>query len=115
MVSIITVNYNQTGYTCALLDSIRRQDWKDVEVLVVDNASHENPESVITTRYPEVTFIRSERNLGFAGGNNLAVRQSKGEYLFFVNNDAEITPGCIARLVHLSGSAASEESHPHVL
>jgi len=101
MVSIITVNYNQTGYTCALLDSIRRQDWQYVEVLVVDNASHENPESVITTRYPEVKFIRSERNLGFAGGNNLAVRQSKGEYLFFVNNDAEITTGCIARLVAL--------------
>lgn len=99
MVSIITVNYNQADYTCALLDSIRRQDFRDVEVLVVDNASRDNPAARIAEQYPEVHFIRSERNLGFAGGNNLAVREARGEYLFFINNDAEITEGCIALLV----------------
>lgn len=99
MVSIITVNYNQADYTCALLDSIRRQDFRDVEVLLVDNASRDNPATLIAERYPEVRFIRSERNIGFAGGNNLAVREAKGEYLFFINNDAEVTEGCIARLV----------------
>ncbi len=99
MVSIITVNYNQAEYTCALLDSIRRQDFRDVEVLLVDNASRDNPAARIAEQYPEVRFIRSERNLGFAGGNNLAVREARGEYLFFINNDAEITEGCIARLV----------------
>lgn len=99
MVSIITVNYNQADYTCALLDSIRRQGFRDVEVLVVDNASRENPAARIAEQYPEVRFLRSERNLGFAGGNNLAVREARGEYLFFINNDAEVTEGCIARLV----------------
>lgn len=99
MVSIITVNYNQADYTCALLDSIRRQDFRDVEVLVVDNASRDNPAARMAEQYPEVRFIRSEQNLGFAGGNNLAVREARGEYLFFINNDAEITEGCIARLV----------------
>jgi len=101
MVSIITVNYNQTAVTCALLDSIRRQDYRDVEIWVVDNASMENPEAVFKTEYPEVHFIRSDKNLGFAGGNNLAVREAKGDYLFFVNNDTELIDGCIARLVAL--------------
>lgn len=98
-VSIITVNYNQPDVTCALLRSIREQDYQDVEVIVVDNGSRENPEQAIRQAYPDVLFIRSEQNLGFAGGNNLACKQAKGEYLFFVNNDAEIANGCIQALV----------------
>jgi GT2 family glycosyltransferase len=101
MVSIITVNFNQNNHTFALLDSIRKQDYRQVEVLVVDNGSQENPEALIQTRYPEVKFIRSEQNLGFAGGNNLALPHASGEYLFFVNNDAEITEGCMAALIKL--------------
>ncbi len=100
-VSIITVNYNETAVTCALLDSIRRQAYRNVEVIVVDNASLENPASVFQSRYPEVKFLRSERNLGFAGGNNLALSVASGEYLFFVNNDTELVPGCIETLVQV--------------
>ncbi len=101
MVSIITVNYNQVAATCALLDSIRRQDYRAVELIVVDNGSRENPEQVFASRYPEVKFIRSERNLGFAGGNNLGLEAATGDYYFFVNNDAELTNGCISRLLNL--------------
>ncbi|MDO8367410.1 MAG: glycosyltransferase family 2 protein [Saprospiraceae bacterium] len=99
MVTIITVNYNETATTCALLDSIRRQGYRDVEVIVVDNASRENPAFIFQTQYPEAKFIRSDRNLGFAGGNNLALPFAHGEYLFFVNNDAELEPGCIEQLL----------------
>lgn len=101
LVTLITVNYNQTAVTCALLDSIRRQDYPRTEVIVVDNASRENPETVLATRYPEVKYIRSEHNLGFAGGNNLAVPAATGDYLFFVNNDTELTDGCIRKLLAL--------------
>jgi GT2 family glycosyltransferase len=103
LVSIITVNFNQTEVTCALLDSIRRQDYRNVEIFVVDNGSRENPALVFLEKYPEVKFIRSEQNLGFAGGNNLAVKQAKGDFIFFVNNDAELTGGCIERLLALFG------------
>lgn len=98
-VSIITINFNETEVTCALLDSIRRQDYPDLELIVVDNASRENPAPIFESRYPEVKFIRSEQNLGFAGGNNLALPVASGKYLFFVNNDAELEPGCIRTLV----------------
>lgn len=101
LVSIITVNYNETATTCALLDSIGRQDYRDVEVIVVDNASRENPAPIFEVRYPAVKFIRSEQNLGFAGGNNLALPMARGEYLFFVNNDAELEKGCIEYLLQL--------------
>lgn len=100
-VSIITVNYNQAETTCALLQSIREQDFRAVEVIVVDNASQENPEDLIKNRFPEVVFLRSEQNLGFAGGNNLALPYATGDYLFFVNNDAELTDGAIENMLDL--------------
>jgi GT2 family glycosyltransferase len=100
-VSIITINYNQLQHTCAMLDSLRQLTYPDVEVIVVDNASPENPASVITSQYPEVKFLPSEKNLGFAGGNNLGVASATGEYLLFLNNDTEVDPGFLEPLVSL--------------
>lgn len=99
LVSIITVNYNQLAYTCALLDSLRELHYTAVEVIVVDNGSRENPEAVIRQQYPEVKLIVSPENLGFAGGNNLGIREAKGKYLFLVNNDTELPPDTLDPLV----------------
>ena len=83
--SIITINYNGIKDTCELIDSITFTD--DIEVIVVDNASKEDEASIIESRYPQVKVIRSEQNLGFAGGNNLGFQASHGKYLLFINND----------------------------
>lgn len=58
-----------------------------MEVIVVDNASTNDESSEIERRYPYVKIIRSNQNLGFAGGNNLGIKAAKGKYLFLVNND----------------------------
>ncbi|MBL7783685.1 MAG: glycosyltransferase family 2 protein [Saprospiraceae bacterium] len=105
-VSLITVHFNQPELTCALLDSIRRQDYKNVEVIVVDNASRENHEQLFRERFPAVIFLRSERNLGFAGGNNLALPHATGTFFFYINNDAELTDGAIRQLLKVF------EQHP---
>lgn len=86
--SIITVNYNGLKETCALIDSIPAGD-TSTEVIVVDNASANDEADILANRYPHIRVIRSKRNLGFAGGNNLGIRASKGRYLYFVNNDTE--------------------------
>ncbi|MFQ5445544.1 MAG: glycosyltransferase family 2 protein [Saprospiraceae bacterium] len=104
LVSIITVNYNALDVTCELLNSIRNNTYANVETIVVDNASEENPEDFLKEHYPEIKFIRSEQNLGFAGGNNLGIRASHGDFLFFLNNDAELTEGAIETLLALFGS-----------
>lgn len=83
--SIITINYNGFKDTCDLIDSIPIND--RVEVIVVDNASIEDEARSIQERYPHVKVIKSEQNLGFAGGNNLGIKAAKGEYLFLINND----------------------------
>lgn len=98
-VSIITVNFNQTEITLDLLHSLETQDYTNLEIIVVDNGSAENPAEVIKDRFPHVLVIRSEKNLGFAGGNNLGIKEASGDYLFFVNNDTEIPQNTIKNLV----------------
>ena len=83
--SIITINYNGFKDTCELIDSITFND--DMEVIVVDNGSIEDEAALISQYYPQVKAIRSDKNLGFAGGNNLGIKASKGKYLFLINND----------------------------
>ena len=91
MVSFITVDYNGLEVTCALLESLKKHvcnsSW---EAIVVDNGSKENEAAAIAQRYPWAKTIRSEKNLGFAGGNNLGIKEAQGDCLFFVNNDTEI-------------------------
>lgn len=99
MVSIITVNYNQPEVTCQLIESVRRQPYRDAEVIVVDNGSQKAPFAPFAARYPEIIFINSSENLGFAGGNNLGIQAARGDYFFFVNNDAELTADTIPTLL----------------
>lgn len=83
--SIITVNYNGIKDTSELIDSIPFNN--EMEVIVVDNASIQDEVSIISERYPQVKVIRSKDNLGFAGGNNLGIKEAKGEYILLINND----------------------------
>ena len=83
--SIITINYNGLKDTCELIDSIPFNN--DMEVIVVDNASKQDEASIISERYPQAKVIRSQKNLGFAGGNNLGIKQAKGKYILLINND----------------------------
>lgn len=99
LVSIVTVNYNTTTVTCDLLASIAQNSYRNVEVIVVDNASKEDPTALLTAAYPTVHLIKSPDNKGFAGGNNLGLQVAKGEYLFLVNNDTEFTDGLIEGLL----------------
>lgn len=98
LVSIITVNYNGTEHTLALLDSLQNISYPNIEVFVVDNASSQSPDE-IAEKYPWVKLIRSKSNLGFAGGNNLALRQATGKYCLLINNDTEVPVNFLEPLV----------------
>lgn len=102
-ISVITINYNGLKDTCEFLDSwISHIKSVTYELIVVDNASEKDEASTIETRYPQVQVIRCERNLGYAGANNLGIDASSGKYLFFLNNDIlmldDRIPELIARL-----------------
>ena len=89
-VSVITVNYNQSSVTLELIKSLKCCSYRDFEIIVVDNGSPSDHPDQIKTEYPDVILLKSEKNLGFAGGNNLGIRKAKGDYLLFINNDVEV-------------------------
>ena len=115
LVSIITVNYNQSEVTCQLISSLQKITYKNIEIIVVDNGSpNDNPE-LIKTSFPEVVFIKSDDNLGFAGGNNLGIKEAKGEYLLFLNNDTEVPGNFIEPLIEfLSTSTSAGIASPQI-
>jgi GT2 family glycosyltransferase len=100
LVSIITLNYNQPTVTRAFLQSTLSLDYPSYEILVCDMASDQDPGVILEPeKFPHVRLLRSPKNLGFAGGNNWGMRQARGEYLFIVNNDTEVTPGLLRQLL----------------
>lgn len=102
LTSIVTVNYKQTAVTIALLKSIAKfYTAKQVEVILVDNEASENNAHLFEPYFDHLTYIQSEKNLGFAGGNNLGLAQAKGQYIFMLNNDTEITENCIEIMIEL--------------
>lgn len=99
-VSIITVNYNQFQVNIDFLKSIKEhQGSHNLELIFVDNGSLKQHEELYKEIYPALIYIRSAENLGFAGGNNLGIAVAKNDYLFFLNNDVEISPNFIDTMV----------------
>jgi len=99
-VSIITLNYNQALVTREFLESTRKLNYNNYEILVCDMASDIDPATVIkASDYRNTRLLMSKKNLGFAGGNNWGMRQAKGDYMFIVNNDTEVTPDLVNLLL----------------
>lgn len=98
LVSIITVNYNQSEVTCALLTSLQHITYPNIEVIVIDNASSDNPQS-IRQRFPNVVLVLNPINYGFAAGNNMGLMRAKGEYVLLLNNDTEVPPEFLEPLI----------------
>lgn len=89
-VSFILVNYNTTALLVKAIESIYQYTSAALsfEVLVVDNASKDNPANLLAEEFPQVIFIQSPVNIGFGSANNLAITKANGNHLFFLNPDA---------------------------
>ncbi|MGA7410089.1 MAG: glycosyltransferase family 2 protein [Bryobacteraceae bacterium] len=101
--SIVCVNWNSVDYLRECLASIY-ETTRGVafEIIVVDNASPAGDVTILQHEFPEITIVKSTRNLGFAGANNLGFRQSVGDHVLFLNPDTRlITPAISTMLQHL--------------
>lgn len=99
LISIIILNYNQIQVTCEFLESTKKLTYSNYEIILVDNASKENPTDIIRSKYPHVILLVAEKNFGFTGGNNIGLQAAKGDYFFIVNNDTEVTEDLLERML----------------
>ncbi|MGB6033600.1 MAG: glycosyltransferase family 2 protein [Bacteroidota bacterium] len=99
LVSIVLVNYNGRDFLEPCLHSLLDQTYQPIEIILVDNGSTDGSVELAQTRFPSVTIVESERNLGFAEGNNAGFAQANGEYVALLNNDTVVEENWLSTLV----------------
>lgn len=89
LISIIILNYNGKKWLKKLLDSLFSQTYKNFEIIFVDNDSNDDSLDFVKNNYTDarLKIIKSKKNLGFAGGNNLGITNANGKYILLINND----------------------------
>lgn len=97
--SIITVTFNSENVIKDLIETILKSKIENSEIVIVDCASTDKTIEIIK-KYPEVKLIESKVNLGYARGNNLGVKNSKGKYILFLNPDVRVPEEGINRLLN---------------
>lgn len=103
--SVVIVNYKVKYFLEQCLRSVERAaKGIAMEVIVVDNASGDGSVEYIRERFPAVTLIASEENLGFARANNLAIKKSSGEYVLLLNPDTIVPENCFAEFLKFMDS-----------
>ncbi|MCU0642981.1 MAG: glycosyltransferase family 2 protein [bacterium] len=98
-ISIIIVNWNSANYLRKCLGSIFDQTKNiEFEIIVIDNASFDGSDQIVKEEFPDVQFIQSDQNIGFARANNLGFQYASGEILLFLNPDIEVIGSAIERM-----------------
>jgi GT2 family glycosyltransferase len=93
LVYIIILNFNGWQDTLECLVSLEKLSYPNYKIIVVDNASRDDSVKVFKQRYPKLTLIASEKNLGFAGANNLGMKNAQlhqAKYIWLLNNDTVV-------------------------
>jgi GT2 family glycosyltransferase len=104
--SIIIINWNGAAHLPVCLNALRAQTVSDFEIIVADNASHDESLPLLARDYPEVKVVALSKNLGFAGGNNAGIRAARGDIIILLNNDTEVDPHWLEEIL------AAFERHP---
>ncbi len=105
-VSALLLNWNRRDDTLACLASLQGLTIAPDEVLVVDQGSEDGSVEALETAFPEVRILGLEKNVGVAAGRNLLASMAKGDLLWFLDNDAELPPDALSKLL------AGFEAHP---
>jgi len=98
----IVLNWNGLDDTLACVESLARQTYAPLAVLVVDNGSRVSPRARLAAHHPAVEVVENGRNLGYTGGNNVGIRLALArgtELIWLLNNDTTVEPDTLERLV----------------
>ena len=99
LVSVIVVTFNSQKYINDCLETIFKTKYENFEVIVVDNGSIDQTLGLIEEKFPRAKIIKSPKNLGYAGGNNLGARHARGEYIGIFNPDTQVSKTWLGPLI----------------
>jgi len=98
-ISIIILNYNAGDLLIDCVDSILKSNYKNFEIILVDNISKDGSHDKCKEKFPEIKLIKNSENLGYCEGNNVGIRIAKGEYIVILNPDTIVHPDWISELL----------------
>jgi GT2 family glycosyltransferase len=104
-VVIIVLNWNGKNLTAECMKSLTEIDYKDYEILLVDNGSTDGSQEYFRTRNPEIVLLENELNLGFAEGHNVGIRYAMNrhaDYILLLNNDTIVHERFLSELVRVA-------------
>jgi GT2 family glycosyltransferase len=106
-VSIIVLTWKNYDLTRDCLESLRKLDYTNIEIVLVDNGSGDGSAEKLASEFPEVRLIKNEKNLGFPGGNNVALRDALArnpDYFLLLNNDTLVAPDFLSKMIQVAES-----------
>jgi len=101
-IAIVILNWRAWETTARCIESLKPEPGAEVDVIVVDNASRDGSVAALQRRFPSLTILKSEANLGFAGGCNLGIRLATkrgADFVWLLNNDVEVRDGALSALL----------------
>lgn len=108
LVSIIIVTHNSADYILECINSIKKSNYKSIEIILVDNASSDNTLQIVDKeKNNKLRIIKNDHNLGYAHANNQAANISNGEFLFIINPDTRVEPDFLPPLIEQMNKSES--------
>jgi len=101
LVSIIIVTRNHLEHLEDCLKSVMNLGYPHFEIILADNNSTDGGPEFVQEKFPSVKVLRFDKNYGFAEGNNRAIKQARGDYIFLLNPDTKVEPECVNKLVEV--------------
>jgi hypothetical protein len=98
-VSIVITTYNKKRDVLKCVRSLKELNYQNYEIIVVDNGSTDGTSEAIRQDFPDVKLITGDKNLGVTGGQNLGIKHSNGEYIFFFDHDLIASRNILSELV----------------
>jgi len=99
LVSIIILNYNAGELLLNCIGSIKKSAYKNLEIIVVDNISTDKSQETCKEKYPDIKLIQNNENFGYCEGNNIGIREAKGDYIIILNPDTIVESNWIEALI----------------
>ena len=99
LVSVIVLNYNAGELLLNCIESIKKSTYKNLEIILVDNISTDKSQKICKEKYPDIKLIQNDENFGYCEGNNIGIREAKGDYIIILNPDTIVESNWIEELI----------------